>query len=167
MRTTMRTGTRTSPMAREDVLDRLAAPLALISRLHPEDVPGCERALKTLPLDDLEAALRSAHQEGWLTPREGGGVRFGRLAKPGADTHGYSVDVVEMCGPARGPNGLAAHTHLTGEFDLCIPLSGSPAFDGRRDRWVVFPPGSRHVPTVTGGTMLVVYFVKDGAIRFE
>ena len=154
-------------MAREHVLERLVVPLALIARLDPDDVAGCERALKTLPLDDLESALRLAHSEGWLTPREGGGVRFGRLAKAGPETLGYSIDVVEMSGPARGTNGLAAHTHVTGEFDLCVPLSGTPAFDGRRDRWVVFPRGSRHVPTVTGGTMLIVYFVKDGAIKFE
>lgn len=153
-------------MNREQVLERLAVPLALISRLDPTDVVGCERALRTLPLEALESALRASHAEGWLTPREGGGVRFGRLAKPGPETLGYSIDVVEMSGPARGPAGLSAHTHVTGEFDLCFAVSGNPAFDGRRDRWVVFPPGSRHVPTVTDGTMLILYFVKDGAITF-
>ncbi len=154
-------------MTRELLLERLTLHLALIARLDPGDVPGCERALKTLPLDDLESALRAAHAEGWLTPKEGGGVRFGRLAKASPESLGFSIDVVEMSGPARGPAGLAAHTHVTGEFDLCFPTAGNPAFDGRRDRWVVFPPGSRHVPTVTDGTMLIVYFVKDGAIRFE
>ena len=154
-------------VTREALLERLSAPLALLARLDPEDVVGCERALRTLPLEEFEASFRAAHAEGWLTPREGGGVRFGRLGKASPETRGFSVDVVEMSGPAQGPNGLAAHTHLTGEFDLCFPLSGAPAFDGRKDRWVVFPPGSRHVPTVTGGSMLIVYFVKDGAIRFE
>jgi len=154
-------------MTRELLLERLALHVGLIARLDPDDVPGCERALRTLPMDDVEAALRAAHAEGWLTPKENAGVRFGRLAKAGPEAQGFTIDVVEMSGPARGPAGLAAHTHVTGEFDLCFALAGDPAFDGRRDRWVVFPRGSRHVPTVTDGTMLIVYFVKDGAIRFE
>lgn len=154
-------------MTREALLDALAPLLALLPLLDPEDVPACELALTALDVAGLEMALREGHQEGWLTPREGGGVRFGRLAKAGPATGGFSIDVVEMAGPARGPTGLAAHTHTTGEFDLCLPIEGAPAFDGRRDRWVVFPPGSRHVPTVTGGRMLIAYFVKDGAIRFE
>lgn len=154
-------------MTRERLDDALAPLLRLLPDLDPHDVPACERRLSALDLSALEVALREGHAEGWLTPREGGGVRFGRLARAGPETGGFSIDVVDMAGPARGPAGLAAHTHVTGEFDLCLPLEGTPAFDGRRDRWVVFPPGSRHVPTVTNGRMLIAYFVKDGAIRFE
>ncbi len=153
-------------MTRERLLELLSPALSVITGLDPTDVPACEAELAGLDLDDLLPALLAAHAEGWLTPREGAGVRFGRLAKPTAETLGFSIDVVEMDGPARSSDGLAAHTHLTGEFDLCVPLDGSPAFDGRKDRWVVFPPGSRHVPTVTGGRMLIAYFVKDGAIRY-
>ena len=154
-------------MTRELVLAQLRPVLALLPGLDLGDVPACEKALRGLATDGLEAALREGAAEGWLTPREGGGVKFGRLAKALPETNGYTIDVVDMSGPARGPDGLAAHTHVTGEIDLCFALEGAPAFDGRRDRWVVFPPGSRHVPTVTGGGMLIVYFVKDGAIRFD
>ncbi len=159
-------------MTRETLLERVGPLLALISTLDPDDVPASESALRSFPSVDLAGALFEAHAEGWLTPKEGGGVRFGRLAKASPETFGYTIDVVEMEGAARRPGvegsaGLSAHTHVSGEFDLCLPLAGSPAFDGRTDAWVVYPRGSRHVPTVTGGRMLIAYFVKDGAIRFE
>ncbi|MBV8211125.1 MAG: DUF4863 family protein, partial [Burkholderiaceae bacterium] len=41
-------------------------------------------------------ACRAAIAEGWMCNRESGGIRFGRVIKPGAATHGFSVDVVEM-----------------------------------------------------------------------
>lgn len=154
-------------MTRELLLSELQPILARLPELDPDDPAGAERALWSLPLAAVEASLREGAAEGWLTPREAGGVRFGRLAKASPETGGFSVDVVVMSGPARGPQGLAAHTHTTGEFDLCFALEGTPAFDGRREAWVVYPRGSRHVPTVTGGTMLIAYFVRDGAIRFE
>jgi hypothetical protein len=31
---------------------------------------------------------------------------------------------------------------------------------------VVFPPDSAHVPTVTGGRMLIVYFLPGGAVEW-
>lgn len=159
-------------MTRESLLQALAPLLVRIDALDPDRVAEAEADLSATPTDSIVAALREAHAEGWLTPKEGGGVRFGRLAKATPETHGFTIDVVEMDGPARRPGvegsaGLSAHTHVTGEFDLCLPLDGSPMFDGRADRWVVFPRGSRHVPTVTGGRMLIAYFVRDGAIRFE
>ena len=53
------------------------------------------------------------------------------------------------------------------EIDLCLALEGSPTFDGRPPGWLVLPPGSRHVPTVTGGDMAILYFLPDGAITFH
>ena len=149
-------------MTREDLLVLAAPILERLRTLHADDPAGSTEALSRLDLSAFEAGLRQAHAEGRATPREGGGVRFGRLAKPSPQTFGFSIDVVDMAGPAAG-----AHTHLTGEFDFCLALEGNPRFDGRGDRWVVYPPGSRHVPTVTGGRMLIAYFVLDGAIRFE
>lgn len=159
-------------MTRESLLQALAPLLVRIDGLDPDRVASAEQALNATPTDAVVQALKEAHAGGWLTPKEGGGVRFGRLAKATPDTHGFTIDVVEMDGPARRPGvegsaGLSAHTHLTGEFDLCIALEGAPMFDGRSDRWVIFPPGSRHVPTVTGGRMLIAYFVRDGAVRYE
>lgn len=137
----------------------VAQRLRALSLTEPAHV---EAALHDLDTTALEAALREAHAEGWLAPRDAGAfVRFGRLCKPEA-LDGFSVDVVEMSGPA-----LGFHTHLSGEVSLCLPLSGAPRFDGRQDRWVCYPPGSRHLPTCVGGTILIAYFMPGGAVRFE
>ncbi len=59
------------------------------------------------------------------------------------------------------------HTHERGEVDLCFVVDGDPRFDGNPAGWTVYPPGSWHRPTVTGGAMDILYFLPDGAIRFE
>ena len=88
-------------------------------------------------------------------------VRYGRVAKAGPDTDGFSIDVVLMTGA--GPR----HTHPNGEVDYCIALDGEPTFDERPAGWVVCEAGSTHVPTVAGGTILIVYLLPDGAIDFH
>jgi hypothetical protein len=99
-------------------------------------------------------------EHGWLCPRSAGPrVRFGRLAK---DLGGYAVDAVWMDDGA----GMG-HTHTRGEINLCLPWSGEPRFDGRAPGWVVFPPGSHHIPTVTGGAMLFVYFTPGGEVVWD
>jgi hypothetical protein len=111
-------------------------------------------------LGDVITALREARDAGWLTPRRGtDSLTFGRLAKPDA-ADGFAIDVVDMEGEG------AAHTHTLGEVDLCIAESGDPRFDGDPEGWVVKPPGSRHIPTVTGGRMLIVYWLPSGAIAW-
>ena len=123
----------------------LCAPIGeLVERLGTHDPAALELALEALNTGQLEATALAAQAAGWLTPKEGGGVRFGRIAK--ADAHGHSIDAVDMSGAAAG-----AHTHPKGEVELCIDLAGAPTFDGRRARFIVYPPGSRHVPTVAGG----------------
>ena len=118
-----------------------------------------------LPLDSITLTLvrtlvELGLEEGWLCPKEAGGVRFGRLAKASPFTHGFSIDVVDMHGPGPG------HTHPQGEIDLCFALEGAPTFDGRAPGWTVYGPGSWHVPTVSGGRMAILYFLPGGAIRF-
>ena len=110
---------------------------------------------------DVIAAIRAAataHVDSdWLLPKEAGGVRFGRVAK---ELCGFSVDCVFMDSP--GPR----HRHPNGEIDLCFGVSGSSRFDGHPEGWVVYGKGSVHVPTVTGGEMLILYFLPGGAIEF-
>ncbi len=103
-----------------------------------------------------ELAFEGA-REGWLLPKENGGIRFGRVAK---DLGGFSVDAVWMAGP--GPR----HRHPKGEIDLCLVAEGEPKFDGQPPGWVVYGPDSTHVPTVSGGAMLILYFLPDGEIEF-
>jgi hypothetical protein len=45
---------------------------------------------------DLADACRDCVAEGWLCNREGGGIRYGRIFKELPETHGISVDEVEM-----------------------------------------------------------------------
>ncbi len=102
------------------------------------------------------AALANVGSE-WLLPKAQGGIRFGRVAK---DLLGFSVDAVLMDVP--GPK----HRHGNGEIDLCFATRGEPRFDGKPAGWVVYGKGSVHVPTVTGGQMLILYFLPGGAIEF-
>ena len=108
----------------------------------------------------LNAALKRLLSEGAIANRGEPPVRYGRVAKAGAATGGFSIDAVHMT--AAGPR----HRHPNGEIDWCVPLAGRPTFDGRGAGWVVLPPGSVHVPTVAGGEMLVVYLLPAGAIEF-
>jgi hypothetical protein len=149
-------------MTREQLVALTQPLLARLATLNPSDPALAARELAGFDVSAFEAGVRAYHATGAATPREQGGVRFGRLAKAGPDTHGFSIDIVEMHGAAVG-----AHTHPAGELDLCFALDGAPRFDGREPGWVVYPPGSRHTPTVTGGRMLIVYFLPGGEIRFD
>lgn len=110
----------------------------------------------------LKEACVAAVAEGWMCNREAGGIKYGRVIKPGDDVRRFSVDVVEM-NDCAGPH----HTHPNGEIDLIMPLDGSDArFDGRPAGWCVYPPGSAHPPTVSGGRALVLYLLPQGQIEF-
>src|SRR5438045_3632110 len=41
-------------------------------------------------------ACRDAVAAGWMCNREGGGIKYGRVIKPGVATNGFSVDVGPM-----------------------------------------------------------------------
>lgn len=106
-------------------------------------------------------ACRSSIEAGWMCKHEAGGLRYGRVIKPGPDTHGFSVDVVDMADLA-GPH----HVHTNGEIDLIMPLTEGARFDGHPAGWCVYGPGSAHWPTVSGGRALVLYLLPQGAIEF-
>lgn len=109
----------------------------------------------------LKASCEDGVAAGWLCDREGGGIRYGRVFKPAADLHGFSVDVVDMRDIA-GPH----HTHPNGEIDLIMPIEGDATFDGRPAGWLVCAPGSAHRPTVANGRALVLYLLPEGRIDF-
>lgn len=111
----------------------------------------------------LKADCVAGTEAGWLCNREAGGIRYGRIFKPDAELHGFSVDVVDMTDIA-GPH----HSHPNGEIDLVMPLDGDDArFDGQPAGWLVCPPGSAHHPTVTQGRALVLYLLPEGRIDFS
>jgi hypothetical protein len=148
-------------------LPSLLAPISVaVAELNLDDPERAVRELNhAFPVQTMEAltaALLAAHAAGTLTPREGGaGIRFGRAAKPGQLPGGCSVDVVDIEGAG------AAHTHPRGEVSWCVPLSGAPTFEGVRSGWAVLAPGSSHIPTVTGGRMLIAYWLPDGALTWS
>ena len=111
--------------------------------------------------DDLAALCRQGIDTGWLCDREHGGIRFGRIIKPGPETSGFSVDVVEMANIA-GPY----HGHPNGEIDMIIPETPDARFDGHGQGWLVYAPDSEHFPTVTGGRAIVLYLLPAGEIDF-
>jgi hypothetical protein len=90
------------------------------------------------------------------------GMTFSRVVKPEADVGGCSIDAVHMTNSV-GP----VHTHLKGEVCLCFPTDKNAKFEGRSATWMVLPPGSRHCPTVTDGSMLILYWWPEGAVAWE
>ena len=153
-----------TPAPTAESLKTLLAPIcATVAAL---DLRETEKARARLeqehPPTRYADALRTARDTGWLTPREATPtLRFGRLTKATPETHGCSIDVVDMQGAGAG------HAHPNGEVSLCLVESGDPRFCGEGPGWVVVPPGSRHVPEVTGGRMLIAYFLPGGVIDFS
>ncbi|MCP3914280.1 MAG: DUF4863 family protein [bacterium] len=82
------------------------------------------------------------------------------MTKALPESRDLSIDVVLMNGP--GPR----HRHPNGEVNYCVGLESTPTFDGDPPGWVVKTPESKHVPTVDGGTMLIVYLLPGGAMEF-
>lgn len=147
------------------LLEALQPLLAIIKTVDPTDPNAAATLSQALPPDSAQMAqlkelVRQGVEAGWLCDRENDGIRFSRVHKAtGADDWG--IDAVHMNKPGPG------HTHPNGEVDLCFAVSGSPTFDGKAPGWTVYPPGSWHVPTVSGGVMDILYFLPGGAIRFE
>lgn len=110
---------------------------------------------------NVRQACEDAIAAGWMCNREAGGIKYGRVIKPGVATHGFSVDVVEM-DDVKGPH----HRHPNGEIDLIMPLAPAAQFDGRGAGWLVYGADSAHSPTVSGGRALVLYLLPEGAIEF-
>ena len=124
---------------------------AQLEETHPFNSPGMRR---------IRELCEDGVRNDWLVPREAGpDVRFGRFSK---DLGGYTVDAVLMRGAGKG------HTHPKGEVTIGLAWDGEdPRFDGFPEGWVVYPPGSHHVPTVTGGQMLFVYFTPGGEVLWD
>jgi hypothetical protein len=110
----------------------------------------------------LAAACRDGVRDGWLANRGATPLTWGRIIKPTPDTHGFSVDVVQMTDVA-GPH----HAHPQGEIDVILPIDAEARFDGQGEGWLVYGPGSSHAPTVTGGSAIILYLLPAGDIQFN
>ncbi len=140
--------------------------LEVLAGIDPASPTAAADLNRMLPVNSqtlrsLAESFAAGVEAGWLCDREGGGARFSRVAKASEETRNFSIDAVQMSGPG------VWHRHTEGEIDLCFALEGEPKFDGHPAGWVVFPPGSDHVPTVTGGTMQILYFLPNGAVEWK
>jgi hypothetical protein len=147
------------------LIEALSPIIDSISTGAPQDGGEAVRLNQAFPIGcdtlvEIKAALVAGKKEGWLTPNGKDGMCWGRLSKATPQTKSLSIDAVYM--EHAGPG----HTHPSGEYDLCFTVDGNPKFDGHGEGWVVYPPGSWHIPTVTGGAMIILYFLPEGAIRF-
>lgn len=129
---------------------------ALQKRLNSEFGAGSPVYLR------LRRACEQGVAAGELCQREAAGIRYGRVFKPEAALHDFSVDVVDMRDVA-GPH----HVHPLGEIDLVMPQDDTARFDGSGAGWVVYGPGSAHRPTVAHGRALVLYLLPQGRIEFS
>lgn len=111
--------------------------------------------------EDIRKGCRDAIDDGWMCNREAGGIRFGRVLKPGPDTGDFSVDVVLMK-DVKGPH----HRHPNGEIDMIMPITPDARFDGHGAGWCVYGPDTAHHPTVTDGEAIVLYLLPKGEIEF-
>lgn len=113
---------------------------------------------------ELHASLREGIAAGWLCERGEPDARFGRLAKSTPTSHDHSIDLVCLRGAGM------AHGHPRGEITLALPATDADVdarFDGAAPGWIVSPAGSAHVPTVTGGTMILLYALPGGAVAWN
>ena len=109
----------------------------------------------------IEQTCREGVDAGWLCQHEAGGIRYGRVFKPSDELQGFSLDVVDM-DDVVGPH----HAHPAGEIDMIMPIDEAARFDGQGAGWLVYPAGSAHRPTVSGGRALVLYLLPGGSIEF-
>lgn len=150
----------------QSVIDALAPVLARLKTLDLSDPAAARETLqREFPLTGpLGSTLRALTQEGltqgWLCGKEAGPSRFSRVAKPEA-AQGHSIDAVMLWGD--GP----WHKHTNGEVNCMLTLEGEPKFCGHPEGWAVFAPGSQHVPSVSGGKMMIFYMLPGGAVEWK
>lgn len=117
----------------------------------------------TLRFHTLLTLLRSGIDEGWAcyTDITGPDYRRGRIADASAATHGFTVE----SGRLRNVKGNF-HRHPRGEINMIGPVDPTGQFCGSGAGWRVFEPESRHFPTVTGGTVTLLFFLPGGEIEY-
>ncbi len=109
----------------------------------------------------IRAACHAGIAAGWLCSQGDAKRRYGRIFEPGAATHGFSVDVVDITDLVGNH-----HRHPTGEIDMIMPVTPQARFDGMGAGWLVYAPGSGHRPTVSGGRALILYLLPEGKIEW-
>ena len=158
----MTNDTKTGHETLEHLLCSLVATLDSLDLSAPDAATA--RLSERHPLDDVDIVvirelLAAGLRDGWLVLNEmRPGVQQGCVCER---LGGYSVSALFIEGQGRG------HTHPEGEVGLGFVWSGDPRIDGHGAGWVVFPPGSHHVPEVVGGRMLLLFFRPHGEVVWD
>lgn len=152
----------TTPMQFQE----LVAPVARYARGRALDAAlQADLNLKYPPEGETFRQIRDACHAGiaagWLCTQGDVQRRFGRIFEPGAATHGFSVDVVDITDLVGNH-----HRHPTGEIDMIMPVTPEARFDDKGAGWLVYPADSAHRPTVTGGRALILYLLPEGKIEW-
>jgi hypothetical protein len=119
----------------------------------------------SVTFDALGRLLNLGVEEGWVgyAPVEGWpDYKRGRIAEPATETMGMSVESALMSN-VKGQY----HRHTRGEIDMVIPIDNNAQFCGRGAGWVVYPPGTEHFPTITGGKALIMFFLPGGQNEYK
>ncbi|MBC8370233.1 MAG: DUF4863 family protein [Planctomycetes bacterium] len=140
--------------------------LDFVATLDLSDATSAKQKLdEAFPFDSEQvqqwgALMRAKVADGSMCDNGKPPMQYSRIFKNSDATNNLSCDAVLMNGA--GPN----HIHPQGEVDLCFAVDGEPRFDGNQPGWTVYAAGSQHIPTVKGGTMLILYLLPDGAFEF-
>ncbi|MBX7080179.1 MAG: DUF4863 family protein [Nannocystaceae bacterium] len=167
--------THADPASARAALDTTLAPVLASIAALPQPSTAAEAAALQQALHErwplahpqivaLASALREGVAAGWLCDRGEPSARFCRLAKPSPSSFDHSLDLVALSGAGM------AHAHPRGEITLALPADERDAdarFDGAPAGWIVYPAGSSHTPTVTGGRMILLYALPGGAVQWS
>ena len=151
-------------MSKDVLIEHLAPLFSFLKTLDLRAKEDAQRKLELrYPLDGewtqaLKRLLLDNKDQDWLFPNAHREIRYGQ--RDDGQSSGFSIDSVDMNKP--GPS----HLHLNGEIDIAFAVDGDPTFDGRSEGWTVYPPNSWHRPTVSGGRMIILYFLPNGALQF-
>ena len=128
---------------------------ALATKLNALYGPGTETFAQ------IAQACQSGVDDGWMNLEGDARRKGGRILEPGPGTQNLSVDVVEIA-DITGPH----HRHPRGEVCAVLPITEGACFDGHPAGWCVYPPGSSHYPSATGGRLRVMFLLPGGEIEY-
>jgi hypothetical protein len=109
----------------------------------------------------MEAICADGIETDWMELAGEEVRKGGRVIQPGPQSAELSVDVVQLI-DFTGPH----HRHPNGEVCAIMPDREDGRFDNNPRGWAVYPPGSQHWPSGTGGRVRILFFLPGGAIEY-
>ena len=147
------------------MLSRLKNDLASVNLSKP-DVARATLHSKYPPSGDYMLEVRRLCQrgidEGWLSAAAASSAPNRSLRiSPHSKYFPFAVEITHLSGEGQG------HGHPKGEIAVGWAVDGNPRFCGSDPGWMVFAPGTKHVPLVKGGSMFLLHFLPGGQIDWD